>query len=104
MCINCDRGRVVRWGNAPQSESPAAAAPSALEAAVAGNRMSCDQQEDATTVVMVPYRLAHGTKAEALPFWMIVLSMAAGCVPAGLVFTSGENVTQISYQSPDRHR
>lgn len=104
MCINCDRVRVVRWGNAPQSESPAAAAPSALEAAVAGNRMSCDQQEDATTVVMVPYRLAHGTKAEALPFWMIVLSMAAGCVPAGLVFTSGENVTQISYQSPDRHR
>ena len=113
MYINCDRPGLVRWkcpspallsaGSAPQSETPAAAAPSALEAAVAGNRMSCDQQEDAT-VVMVPYRLAHGTKAEALPFWMIVLSMAAGCVPAGLVFTSGENVTQTSYQSPDRHR
>ena len=70
----------------------------------------CDQQEAGTTVVMgppilsLPYRLEHGTKTEALPFWMIVLSMAAGCVPAGLVFTSGENVTRTSYQSPDRHR
>lgn len=66
----------------------------------------CDQQEAGTTVVMgppilsLPYRLAHGTKTEALPFWMIVLSMAAGCVPAGLVFTSGENVTRTSYQEP----